>query len=862
MTDPQLIPPPEHQRQIEAYRNERPSYEAYATVLERVLKQACAVAIPEASVQVRAKTLSSFAEKCARRYERYPDAVNQMTDLCGARVIVQTLEHVRAVREFIEANFEILERDDKALQLSEDKIGYRDLHNIIQLRPACCQALGISEKEQQVIGERRAEVQVRTWLQHAWADTLHDRIYKNPLQLPLAIRRTGALLAALMEEGDRNFDGMAHELDGMIANYTALASRDAVAKEIDVQKLILENQPTPEKKPGLALGLARLLEACGDYPRVVAVLEPYSAVNDANRCELLQVLGYALCKMHRKDPQAAEFQRGRRFLEESLGLCGCAERPFVPHLRKRESLHARALSRLGWVQEQIPGEEHRAREYKYQAHEHEPANPYYLADMLGFEIYCERHPKLPATMRPVLGAAIATGRDHALAGIELPGSCFTAGRLSLLLDQTFEALGYYARGIRHVLARERFFPAEVLAEEITWLQRLHFGSRLPPSCQWVLELLALAERIARLAAPAAAAPRVLLVAGGAASIDAETLASVRPLLYTALPAFAGTVISGGTVVGVPGLVGEIAAELKAQGNQHFELIGYIPEHLPYDGPRDARYDDLRVRGRETFSPEQVLASWQDLLAEGIHPQNILVLGFGGGPLSAFEYHAALAFGASVAVVIGTGGAADAILEDALWSGLSNLLPLPHDAASVWAYLAPPSVRAPGEDSLEQMAMAFHDHYVANSAARLPENMRPWSQLAETYRQASRAQARHAVRILETCGFGVREVQPPATPVIFRDFSDEEVERMAELEHGRWNLERLRAGWRFGPRDDARRRHPCLVPWSKKRPDAIKEERPNAIKEGLPDAIKEYDRNAVRHFPEILARAGLEVIRKA
>jgi ppGpp synthetase/RelA/SpoT-type nucleotidyltranferase len=441
MADQKQITPEQHQWQIKAYQAEFSFYEAYAKVLERVLKKACAVAIPEASVQVRAKSLSSFAEKCARRHDRYPDAVNQMTDLCGARVIVQTLEHVQAVREFIEANFEILERDDKGLWLSEDKFGYRDLHYIIRLRPDRHAALGITPDEQNTIGARRAEVQVRTWLQHAWADTLHDRLYKNPLQLPLAIRRTGALLAALMEEGDRNFDGMAHELDGMIANYTAMASREAVTKEIAVQELILQNEPTDEKKPGLALSLARLLEACGDYPRVVAVLEPYGAANDANRCERLQMLGYALCKMHRRDPQAADFQQGLDFLREALELCGCAERPFVPHLRKRESLHARAHARLGWALEQIPGDEALARKSKYQAHEHEPANPYYLADMLGFEIYCTRQPQLPAIMRTVIRAAIATGRDHALAGIELPGSCFTAGRLSLLLDQPFEALG-------------------------------------------------------------------------------------------------------------------------------------------------------------------------------------------------------------------------------------------------------------------------------------------------------------------------------------------------------------------------------------------------------------------------------------
>ena len=134
-TEQRKITPDEHRKQIEAYEKELSFYKVYADVLKRVLENACAVAVPQVFVQSRPKTVSSFAEKCVRRFDRYPDAVNQMTDLCGARVIVQTLEQVKAVRQFIEANFEILERDDKGLQLSEDKFGYRDMHYIIRLTP-------------------------------------------------------------------------------------------------------------------------------------------------------------------------------------------------------------------------------------------------------------------------------------------------------------------------------------------------------------------------------------------------------------------------------------------------------------------------------------------------------------------------------------------------------------------------------------------------------------------------------------------------------------------------------------------------------------------------------------------------------
>jgi len=77
-----------------------------------------------------------------------------------------------------------------------------------------------------------------------------------------------------------------------------------------------------------------------------------------------------------------------------------------------------------------------------------------------------------------------------------------------------------------------------------------------------------------------------------------------------------------------------------------------------------------------------------------------------------------------------------------------------------------------------------------------------------------------------------------------NFTPEEVEVMSEMEHGRWNVERLRAGWRLGPkRDSTNKITPYLVPWKE-----------------LPEGIKKWDRDAVRNWPKVFAQAGLEVYR--
>ncbi len=847
MADKTQLTAKKHQEQIQAYAKVRDVYKLYAEVLKRVFENACSISFPEALVQTRAKTLSSFAEKVARKFSKYTNAVQDMTDLCGGRVIVQTTEQVLAVRRFIEANFTIIEADNKTALLSKDTFGYRDMHYIVQLREDSDELLSISPAERASIGDRKAEIQVRTWVQHAWADTLHDRIYKNPLKsVSSDIARTGALLSALLEESDRAFKRLADELDGLITNYTAIATEDEVEKELKIQQLVLDNEPDEKNKPALAMKLAKLALACGKDAIVVNTLEPHVGIRGASRCELLSDLGFAYCRIKRSEPTKPLYSRGIEFLDESLCICRCVDVPFVPHLRKNESLHARALARLAWAMEVIPGEEHTAREFFHQAHEHEPANPYYLANMLGFEMYCSHQGDLPTSMRTTIREAIRTCHEHAIRRIELPWAFFTAGRLSVLLGKSNDALSYYARGIGHCLEGIHCIPETAFDGEIQWLTRLHFGMPTPGKTQRVIDLLKLGKQTkGGKRSPDTASPikaPVLIIAGGAASIDAEMLDRIHPFLKTSLEYFQGTVIAGGTNVGVPGRVGDVAGQLAAENRKQFQLVGYGPAMLP-QGVSDHPHYDHSIHIGDDFSPDQILRNWADILAAGIEPRQVMLLGMGGGPLSAVEYRIALGLGASVGIVMNTGGAADELRQDGLWSDRPNLYPLPFDSATVRSFIIPPR-RKLKPSVKEAMAKCFHEIYVAGSTSRLPANMRPWSELDKTFKTASMEQAKYSVAILEAAGFAVTEVAE-GEPDIFEDFTDEEVNFMAEMEHGRWNVERLRNGWRYGkPRDDNMKIHDCIVRW-----------------EALSDDIKSYDIAAVCAFPSILAEAGLEITRK-
>ena len=835
-----------HKRLIDAYTAEFPAYKRYAAALKKCLEDACGVALPEALVQARPKSIASFAEKCVRKWEKYnPDPLAKMTDLCGARVIVQTLQQVKAVRQFIEANFMIVESDDKTESLGATEFGYRDMHYIVRLKPGLPPLPGMTAEDVAAIGDRPAEVQVRTWVQHAWADTLHDRMYKTKLKYPAETKRIGALLAAIMEDGDRSFDRLAEDIDGMLANYSAYASAGDVAAEIAVQRLILSNTPV-EKQAGLALPLARLLVAGGQYEEAVAALNDL-VQHAGNLLDEVQVeLGFARCRQHVAQPRGDGFRQGQAELQAAVDRLAAMPHDFVPNLRRQRSLRAKALARLAWSHSLVPGGAPRSREQYQAALSLEPTNPYYLAEVVGHEVNWLGRLDAVGSMKPVLQAAIATCNEHIANGTELPYACFTAGRLCLLVGDGPAALGHYARGILHVRLAASAMPPDLLDIEEQWLH-LVTGAHTPPEgFRWCLDLLTLARRKPT-PADVSASP-VLIVAGGAATVSAAGVDEVRDLLRKALRGLSGLVISGGTKVGVPGCVGEVAAELRAAGQGAFRTRGYLPKSRGDDAPRDDRYDELIVQG-ETFSPEQILRCWQDLLVAGVSPTSVRLLGYGGGRIAACEYRIALALGASVGLVVTSGGSVDAMLKDLAWQAVPNLdlLPLPADAGTVRAFVHPTQADFPAA-TLEGMAQAFHENYVAGSAGQIPRNMWPWAKLDQTYKTANLEQAGYATQILTACGFDVRPVADPAKPVIFDDFTSAEIEHMSELEHGRWNVERLRNGWRFGPRkDEKQQRHPCLVPWAQ-------------LSDGE-NGVKRYDRDSVRKFPEILAKAGLEVIRK-
>ncbi len=170
--------------------------------LEERLKDSLLAQIAQAGLQVdavfsRLKTRESLKGKIHSPDRTY-QSIDEVHDLLGLRVVTYFEDGVQEVADLIEKNYQIdfAHSLDKGLELNPTQFGYRSLHYICVVP----QEFAIP-----TFPSLRFEIQVRSILQHAWAQMEHDLGYKSKESLPLAFRRRFSRLAGLLEIADEEF---------------------------------------------------------------------------------------------------------------------------------------------------------------------------------------------------------------------------------------------------------------------------------------------------------------------------------------------------------------------------------------------------------------------------------------------------------------------------------------------------------------------------------------------------------------------------------------------------------------------------------------------------------------------------------
>ena len=171
---------------------------------------------------------------------------------------------------------------------------------------------------------------------------------------------------------------------------------------------------------------------------------------------------------------------------------------------------------------------------------------------------------------------------------------------------------------------------------------------------------------------------VLVIAGGASLMDESTLEAYNEFFIELMHGFEGTIISGGTTAGIPGMVGAIKTKTEKKGALDFSLIAYLPHELPPDATRSLAYDHFYETESTHFSALDILSYWCDLIGNRINPADVFLIGIDGGSLAALEYRIALSVGAKVGLMTHSGRAVDDLLQDNKWKNYPNLILLPEN----------------------------------------------------------------------------------------------------------------------------------------------------------------------------------------
>ncbi len=182
------------------YQVRRPLLEALGLKLEALFNECLAAnGIRVHSVTHRVKEPESLERKLTNADGL--DSLDSVTDLLGLRVITYFPDDVDRVAMVIQAETEVdgARSTDKRASLDPDRFGYLSLHYIARV-----------DASRRDLPEYRRfagvvfEVQIRSILQHAWAEIEHDLGYKAQV-IPARARRQFSRLAGLLELGDDEF---------------------------------------------------------------------------------------------------------------------------------------------------------------------------------------------------------------------------------------------------------------------------------------------------------------------------------------------------------------------------------------------------------------------------------------------------------------------------------------------------------------------------------------------------------------------------------------------------------------------------------------------------------------------------------
>ena len=314
------------QKAVTWYKENRCKYEELSKEVKAIIRETLNERnIVFHSIESRAKSVESFKRKSSRN--KYQNPREEITDLTGIRVITLFEKDVYEISNIIKELFKIdySKSEDKSDLLDADKMGYKSVHYIAQLINN-----KISDSELIKYEGLNFEIQIRSILQHAWAEIEHDRNYKFRGDLPKNLQRRFYSLSGMLEMADREFNDLDNEVEEYKKKVQRVTKNGQLSLQININSLkeFLVMEFLPEVEAGYldtdfvneselivkelqAYGINTLIDLDGIIPaKFYKVLrKKCSSENKINLAQLLRIL--MIINDHRKYFERFWPQKGR-----------------------------------------------------------------------------------------------------------------------------------------------------------------------------------------------------------------------------------------------------------------------------------------------------------------------------------------------------------------------------------------------------------------------------------------------------------------------------------------------------------------------------------------------------------------------
>jgi putative GTP pyrophosphokinase len=208
--------------------------ESIRDVLVNIMKSNGIDILPPES---RTKDYDSLVGKILRpekdgRYTR----LSSVTDLSGVRLIAYVKDDCDKICSIIRKNFKVDESNsiDKGTEFDDGQFGYSSRHLVVSYKSDRTRL-----PEFNLFKGLKAEVQVRTLLQHTWAAIDWKLRYKSKDEAPREVRRKLFRISALLETADDEFSYVTNGIGELKEVYRKLIKAGDLDLDIDAEALYI-----------------------------------------------------------------------------------------------------------------------------------------------------------------------------------------------------------------------------------------------------------------------------------------------------------------------------------------------------------------------------------------------------------------------------------------------------------------------------------------------------------------------------------------------------------------------------------------------------------------------------------------------